>query len=301
MASIRVLEAYRNLFYSPFYVTHALGLFEAEDLEVTMRPRESDEDMVELLKTNAFDVGMTGIMRSLVAADAGETDYPIAFAELNSRDGFVMLSRERFEPFSWQDVEGKTVVSYREPPTPWMCLLRVLKDEGVDVAKVDLSLDAQIPAAIDTFRTGDGDFIELPEPFAHQLIADGTAHLAAPMGPYVGAVPYSSFAATRDVLERRQDDLVRFTRALFAGQRWVSEHGPEEIARQVATYVPGFELDVLSKGVELYQSQGTWAKDPLLRREGYERLHDILRDGGLIKGVHPYEQQVSTNLATMVM
>ncbi len=301
MLAIRVIEAFRNLFYSPFYVTHALGLFEAEGLDVTMRPRDAGESVVELLGAGSFDVALTGIMRSLVAADEGKTDYPVAFAEVNSRDGFVMLSREPTENFRWSDVESRTVISFREPPTPWMSLLRAFKNEGVDAAKVQLSVEQPIPEAIDAFKQGYGDFIELPEPFAQQLIADGIAHLAAPMGRYVGVVPYSSFAATPGFLASRHDDLMHFTRALFAGQRWVNSHGPADIAPLVAPYLPGFDVDVLIPGVERYQAQETWAADPLLRPEGFYRLQDILREGGLINGMHRYEDQVTTVFADAVM
>ncbi|MGE0058877.1 MAG: ABC transporter substrate-binding protein [Dehalococcoidia bacterium] len=301
MPAIRVIEAFRNLFYSPFYVTHALGLFEAEGLDVTMRPRDAGESVVELLGAGSFDVALTGIMRSLVAADEGESDYPVAFAEVNSRDGFVMLSRQRFDNFRWGDVEGHTVISFREPPTPWMSLLRAFKNEGVDVSKVDLSVEQPIPDAIEAFKQGYGDFIELPEPFAEMLISDGVAHLAAPMGRYVGVVPYSSFAATRAFLTIRHDDILGFTRALYAGQRWITTHGPAEIAPLVAPYLPGFGVDLLIPGVERYQAQETWAADPLLRPEGFYRLQDILREGGLIKGEHRYEDQVSTTFADAVM
>jgi NitT/TauT family transport system substrate-binding protein len=301
MATIRVIEAFRNLFYSPFYVTHALGLFDAEGIEVTMRPRDPGESVVDLLGSGAFDVALTGIMRSLVVADPGESGYPVAFAEVNSRDGFVMLSREPRDGFRWQDVEGSTVISFREPPTPWMCLLRVFKEQQVDTAKVDLSIDAQIPAAIEAFEGGYGDFIELPEPFAQQLIAAGAAHLAAPIGRYAGTIPYSSFAASPVTLTARHDEILGFTRAFYAGQQWVAEHGPSEIAGLVAPYVPGFTLEVLAAGVERYKAQDTWARDPLLRPEGFTRLNDILREGGLLKAMHPYDQQVTTAFADAVM
>jgi NitT/TauT family transport system substrate-binding protein len=182
-----------------------------------------------------------------------------------------------------------------------MCLLRVFKEQQVDASKVDLSIDTPIPEAIDAFKNGFGDFIELPEPFAQQFIADGVAHLAAPMGRYVGTVPYSSFAATPSVIGERHDDLLRFTRAFYAGQKWVARHDGAEIAEVVAPYLPGFSLDVLAAGVERYKAQDTWAVDPLLRPEGFSRLNDILREGGLINAMHPYEDQVTTMFADAVM
>ena len=301
MENIRIIEAFRNLFYSPLYVTQALGFFEREGLEVTSRPRELGEQVIPMLRDGLADIALTGIMRSLVAADAGETDYPLAFIEVNSRDGFMLLSRQPRDGFLWSDLEGKTVITYKEPPTPGMCLLHVLKVQTVDTDSVHFSTDRLFPEAIEAFKEGFGDFIQLPEPQAQQLIADGHAHLAVPMGPFVGPLPYSSFAATRTFLVERGETIMRFTRAVYSGQRWLAQHDAATIAPLTSAYLPGVSLDVLETGVERYKNQETWAKDPLLRPEGYYRLEGILRDGGLIRGTHRYDDHVVTDFAEAVM
>jgi NitT/TauT family transport system substrate-binding protein len=240
-------------------------------------------------------------MRCFVAADRGESDIPLSFIEVNSRDGFMLLARKPVARFSWSDLRGRTVLTYREPPTPWMCLLTVLSEQGVDLASVDLSIERPIDEALTAFRDGHGDYIELPEPLAEDLISQGLAYLATPMGAWAGAIPYSSFAATPAFLGQKRDVALRFTRAFFSAQRSLAEMSAEDIAGLVSPYLPGLAAEILVPGVERYRAQGTWAWDPLLRLEGFERLQRILLDGHLITTATSYEKLVKPDLAEEVM
>ncbi|HTG12274.1 MAG TPA: hypothetical protein VK746_15860, partial [Candidatus Eisenbacteria bacterium] len=54
---------------------------------------------------------------------------------------------------------------------------------------------------------------------------------------------------------------------------------------------------ILERAVARYHRQGTWARDPLLRREGYDYLEEILLTGGLITRRARYEDLVDTAIA----
>ena len=60
----------------------------------------------------------------------------VHFAEVCSRSGFFLLSREPRPSFRWGDLVGKTVLGFAEAPTPWQCMLTVLRKNGVDPAGV---------------------------------------------------------------------------------------------------------------------------------------------------------------------
>ncbi|HWN14885.1 MAG TPA: ABC transporter substrate-binding protein, partial [Candidatus Dormibacteraeota bacterium] len=62
------------------------------------------------------------------------------------------------------------------------------------------------------------------------------------------------------------------TRATYRTQRWLASHGAGDIARAVAPAFPETELPLLERAIGRYLGQGTWARDPLLRREGYDYL-----------------------------
>ena len=59
--------------------------------------------------------------------------------------------------------------------------------------------------------------------------------------------------------------------------------------------------DIRQRAVARYLAQGTWARDPVIRRDGYDYLQRILLDGGFITRPHRYEDLIDTTIATQVM
>ena len=103
------------------------------------------------------------------------------FAEVCSRSGFFLSGRRPLPAFTWQDLVGKTVIGFAEAPTPWQCMLTVLRKHGVDPARVRIERERPGPDAVVAFRSGHGDFIEQTQPVTEQLISEGAAHLAVSM------------------------------------------------------------------------------------------------------------------------
>src|SRR5207244_8142747 len=100
------------------------------------------------------------------------------------------------------------------------------------------------------FRARKGDFIEHGPPIVDQLLADGTGHLVASMGDATGPVPFSSFMATRETLERDRERLVRFVRGLARAQRWIAASSASEIAAVIAPAFPAIDARVRGAAVE---------------------------------------------------
>src|SRR5207237_131441 len=172
-------------------------------------------------------------MRSLDVADRGGPWLP-HFAQVNQRNGFFLLSRAPRETFTWADVVGKTIVSFAEAPTPWQCMLTVLRKHGVDPGTGRIERTRPRAEALAAFRDGHGDFFETGQPFTEQLIAEGAAHLVASMGDATGPVPFSSYMTTERFLRDRRDVLLRFTRALSRAQGWMAGLERKQIAGVIA-------------------------------------------------------------------
>jgi hypothetical protein len=69
----------------------------------------------------------------------------------------------------------------------------------------------------------------------------------------------------------------------------------------VAPAFPETGREILEGAVARYHRQSTWSRDPLLRREGYDYLEEILLAGGLITRRARYEDLVDTAIARQVM
>ena len=96
---------------------------------------------------------------------------------MNQRNGFFLLSRVPRTDFTWADVVGKTVISFAEAPTPWQCMLTVLRRHGVDPRTVTIERTLPLAEARAAFEAGHGDFFETGQPFTEELLVAGRAHL----------------------------------------------------------------------------------------------------------------------------
>ena len=63
--------------------------------------------------------------------------------------------------------------------------------------------------------------------------------------------------------------------------------------------ITGIELskNPFAAAIERYRALGLWGSDPVIRREGYDRLHAAMRAAGALKRDIPYETCVDTSLA----
>jgi NitT/TauT family transport system substrate-binding protein len=299
--ALTVLMPFHTPFYAPLAAGVALGHFAGEGLDVTAVPAATfGKGTVPALLEGDIQVSLGGLMRSFDLADrSGE--LIVHFAEVCSRSGFFLLSREPRPAFRWSDLIGKTVISFAEAPTPWQCMLTVLRRNGVDPAGVRIERTLPGPDAVAAFRGGHGDFLEQPQPAVERLLTERAAHLVASMGEATGPVPFTSYMTTPAFLEREPELLLRFTRAVYHTQRWLAAHPAIEIAKVIAPFFAETEPPILERAVARYLGQGTWARDPLLRREGYDYLERILLDGGFIGRGQPYARLVNTDLARRVM
>ncbi len=296
---VTVVEPFHSVFYTPHYVALHLGYFAAEGLEVDTRTGAGSTSTTRALIDGSAQVCLGGLMRSLDLADRGGRLLP-HFAEVNSRNGFFLISRRPRPAFAWSDVVGRTVISFTGAPTPYQSMLTVLRRSGVDPARVVFVCDLAPAAAVAAFRAGRGDFIEVGQPAAEVLLDEGF-HLAVSMGDATGPVPFSSYMTTPDRLRREPELIVAFTRAVYRAQGWIATHDAKAVAEAIAPSFADIPRALSERAVGRYLAQGTWARDPLLRQPGYEYLVDILLGGGFIRRRHRYQDLVDTTLAERAM
>jgi len=284
-------------FYAPLAAGAALGHFGEEGLDVRWQAAATfGKSAVQALLDGSIEITLSGLMRSFDVADREGRLLP-HFAEVCSRSGFFLLGRKPMPGFQWSDLAGKTVIGFAEAPTPWQCMLTVLRRNGVDPATVRIERERPVPEALAAFRGGHGDFFEQTQPIAEQLVAAGEAHLVASMGEATGPVPFTSYMTTPEFLRREPDTVLRFTRALYRTQRWLAGHDAEAITEAIAPDFPDIERLILERAIRRFLGQGTWARDPVLRRPGFDYLQEILQTGGFITKTHRYENLVDTAIA----
>jgi len=79
--------------------------------------------------------------------------------------------------------------------------------------------------------------------------------------------------------------------------RWFATTPATDIAGKLKGYFPDVAPHLFAAAIERYRALNLWGPDPLIRREGYDRLHAAMRAAGALKRDIAYETCVDTNLA----
>ena len=298
---LHLLETFRNLFYTPIYVAVGGGFLYREGFDVQFGTAPPEQLAIDLLKSSEADIIQTGLSRSLMDLDQGNDDAPLHVAEINQRDGFFLISRGPTDGWSWSQLEGSTLIPVGFTPVPLTSLKSALKINGVDINRIKLTEGLGAQEAIDAFCNGEADYIQMPNPQAQQLVDDGAGHIATAIGSALGYICYSSFAVTPAFLDATPDMVQRFVRGFYGAQRWLASADAPAVAEMVSSFFPDSTSGVLEQSIDRYKRQQTWATDPLIGEEGYTTLRDVLIDGGLVKGRHPYERLVRPEFALEVI
>ena len=295
---LRLMEVFRTVFYTPIYVSVAGGFLENEGLDVTFRTCPPElAGVTNALEQGAADISGSGVMGSIIAADGGAEHVPAHIAKINARDGFFILSRPTDTQFRWESLKGATVIPVGFSAMPPASLQFALRNHGVDPAELTMIPGLPLDEAVAIFRNGQGDFIQLPQPAAEELITDGTASLAVALGPVNGHIAYSSFAATNDFLDRNPDLVVRFIKGYARALTWLRDSGPATVGEIVAPFFPDVAKELIVRSVMRYKDQETWPHDPHLEEPEFEAQQDILIAAGMVKQRQAYSRVVRPEFA----
>ena len=300
--AIRLVEVIRTLFYTPIYVSVGGGFLETEGLDVDFKtcPAEFGHP-INALNTGQADIAQSGIMRCIIASDWGAETVPIHFAEINSRDGFFVISRTKNDNFEWEHFKHGKVIPVDFSPMPWASFRYALQNHNIDPSEVDLLTGLNLNDAMENFRSGKAEYIHVPQPAAEELLEDGSGHLAVALGPENGHLAYSSFATTHKFLEKESDIVYRFTVGYANALDWLASHSPSEIGEAVSGFFPGISLELVTKSITRLKAQDNWPTEPTLAQPQYENLQDILISAGLAKIRQSYDKVVRTNITEAVL
>ena len=300
--AIRLVEVIRTLFYTPIYVSVGGGFLETEGLDVDFKtcPAEFGHP-INALNTGQADIVQSGIMRCIIASDWGAETVPIHFAEINSRDGFFVISRTKNDNFEWEHFKQGKVIPVDFSPMPWASFRYALQNHNIDPSEVDLLTGLNLNDAMENFRSGRAEYIHVPQPAAEELLEDGSGHLAVALGPENGHLAYSSFATTHKFLEKESDIVYRFTVGYANALDWLASHSPSEIGEAVSGFFPGISLELVTKSITRLKAQDNWPTEPTLAQPQYENLQDILISAGLAKIRQSYDKVVRTNITEAVL
>lgn len=297
---LRLLETFRNLFYTPIYVAVSGGFLYRRGLNVKFSTMPEGGAMMDMLRAGEADIAQTGISRSLVELDEGRLDAPIHVAEINRRDGFFLVSREPVGDvggWRWSMLEGATLAPVGFTPVPWNSLRAAMLKNGISPDSVNLVPGLSAADAIARFRARDLDYVHLPHPQAGVLVAEGSGYLAAALGPELGHICYSSFAAMPAFIDANPHVVQAFVNGFDDALHWLSAAEDSDVAGHAQSFFPDLDAALLEDCIRQYRANRTWPDRAAITRLSFDAMRDILIDGGMVRERHAYERLVRPEFA----
>ena len=294
--TIILQESLRAIFYAPFYVALARGAFATHGVEIEFVSSPRPQDAALRLMDGTVDVCWGGPMRVMETYQQLPGCDIVCFAEVVTRDPFLLMGREPRAGFRMADLKSVRLATVSEVPTPWLCLQHDLRLAGIDPASIDRVAGQTMARNVEALKAGEVDVIQVFEPFPSLLLAVQAAYVwyeAATRGP----TSYTTFYTRRGTLAARREELMGMVRAIAETGAWVAEASGAKIAGTIASYFSDVPMPILEAACTRYKRLGLWNERPLLPRAGYDRLRDGLVSGGFVSPGTPFETAVDNSLA----
>lgn len=299
LKKVKVAEVTHSVFYAPQYLAHALGYFEEEGLDVEIILASGADAVAASVLSGDVDIGFCGSEATIYIYNNGEKDYLVNFAGLTKKDGSFIVSRKPIDKFSLLDLKGKHILGGRKGGMPEMTLEWILKENGINPKK-DTMIDTSVAFAAmsGSFISGNGDFVTLFEPNALKLEQEGYGYVVASLGELGGEVPYTVYNARKSYIEKNQETVESFVKAIQKGLDFAHNHNSEEIAKIILDYFPDTSLNDLIKLIERYKSIDSWYKTTYITEESYNHVLEIIDNAGELKNKPLYKDLVNNNFSS---
>jgi len=294
--TIRLSENFRALFYAPFYAAHATGAYAAEGVDVQLLPSHDPARTAAALRSGEVDVMWGGPLRVLLTHANDPAADSVCFCDVIARDPFFIIGSAPRPDFSVADLAQVRFASVAEVPTPWLCLQDDLRRAGVDPASLNRISGPSMADNAAALRAGALDAVQLFQPYAEELVASGAGHIWYAAADR-GLTAYTTLVTRRPLLTSQRDELLRMTRAMGRTLTWFAVTPGAEIAHTLRDFFPDVAADIFAAAMDRYRTLRLFAPDPVLRREGFDRLQAAMLSGSALPRAIPFEQCVDNTLA----
>lgn len=176
---------------------------------------------------------------------------------------------------------------------PALNFLNALKNENVDISKININYSVEFSALSGSFIGGIGDFVNLFEPNATLIEKNNYGKVVASVGKMSGEVPYTTFYARKSYIDNNKNIIEGFTNAINKGIKYTLENDSLIVSKDIINLFPDTKLDDLKEMIDRYKEYDCWLSNPYVSEKLFTNLEDFLIDFKLIKNYVPYEELVN--------
>lgn len=114
ITTITVAEVAHSIFYAPQYAAINEGYFKEEGINIDLVLTPGADAVMAAVLSGDAQIGFSGSEATIYVYNGGEKDYPMTFAALTKRDGAFLVSRNKIDNFTLEDLKGKHVIGGRQ-------------------------------------------------------------------------------------------------------------------------------------------------------------------------------------------
>ena len=293
LTKITVAEVAHSIFYAPQYVAISKGFFKEEGLEIELVLTPGADAVMSAVLSGDVQIGFSGTEATIYVYNGGEKDYTMTFAGLTKRDGAFLVSREKLDNFTLEDLKGKTVIGGRKGGMPEMTFEWGLRQNGIN-PNTDLTIDTSIAFAAmqGAFIGGTGDFVTLFEPNATAVEKEGLGYVVAYIGTLGGEVPYTAYNARKSFIKENPEIIKSFTKAVDKGLKFVLENDPDTIANSIIQFFPDTKIEDLTTMINRYKENDAWRTSIAINEEEWIHIQDIMIASGELNDYVSYKDLI---------
>ncbi len=294
-------ENFRALFYAPFYAAFAIGAYQAEGVEVTLRSSPDPASTAADLLAGKVDAMWGGPLRVMLTHAADPASDIVCFCDVVVRDPFFIVGREPRPGFVMADLAELRFAPVAEVPTPWLCLQDDIRGAGIDPVAVPRVSGRSMPANAEALRAGRLDAVQLFQPYVESLVMEGSSGHVWYAAATRGLTAYTTLVAHRATLAARRDEFAAMVRGMNRVLRWMAITPGTEVAAALESFFPDVPSPIFAAAIERYRELGLYAPDPVLQREGFDRLQAAMISGGVLQQAIPFEDCVDNSFAVAAL
>lgn len=293
LQNVKLAEVTHSAFYAPLYVAIEKGYFKDNGIDLELILTSGADKVSAAVLSNDVEIGFAGPESAIYIYKGGEKDYLVTFSGLTKRDGQFIISRNEAKDFSLKDLKGKEILAGRAGGMPVLNFLNALKNENIDPSEVKINTSVEFSALSGSFIAGEGDYVNLFEPNATNLVKEGYGYIVGNVGSYSGEIPYTAFYARKSYIKNNKETIQNFTNAIEQGLKFVEENSSETIAKTILPQFPDIALTTLTSIVDNYKKYDSWLKTPYISEESYQNLENMMIDANLLDEYVPYNQLIN--------
>ena len=285
---ITVAEVTHSIFYAPWYVALENNYF--DDLKVNVVLTSGANNVVSAVLSKDVEIGLCGPEATMYIEENNNQNKIKSFASLTKKDGQFLVLRNNIKYNNLKDIEGLTILGGRTGGMPLLNFQTALKNNNINNVNIDTTIEfANLSSA---FISNIGDGVNLFEPNATTLVKQGYGYIATNIGTYANEVPYTTFNARTEYIEKNKDIIIKFYKGIEKGLDYVHNHTSEEIANIIKKQFTNIEYEDLIIMIDNYKKYDSWYATPKIPKEALNNLEEMLIDNNNLKEKIPYEELV---------